>query len=85
MEKMMTHRWKSLLARLLIGASLLCCLGWLSACQTTQYYQRRKIADRCMQFDSNGRLVYIRNKIEAAREGGLGGFGSASAGGCGCQ
>lgn len=73
------------IARLLVALGLLGCIGWLSGCQTTRYYQRRHVADRCMQFDSNGRLVYIRNKIEAAREGGLGGFGSASAGGCGCQ
>ena len=26
-----------------------------------------------------------RGKLEAAREGGLGGFGSGTAGGCGCQ
>ena len=68
------------------GFLLLVALGSAAAgCQTTQYYQRQRLADSCMQFDANGRLAYIRNKIEAAREGSLGGFGSASAGGCGCQ
>lgn len=38
-----------------------------------------------MQFDEDGGLHYIQMKIDAAREGSLGGFGSAEAGGCGCQ
>jgi hypothetical protein len=38
-----------------------------------------------MQFDEDGGLRYIQMKIDAAREGSLGGFGSAEAGGCGCQ
>ncbi|MCA9523197.1 MAG: DUF4266 domain-containing protein [Myxococcales bacterium] len=58
---------------------------WLSSCQTTHFYERRRLADGCMQFDANGRLAYIRSKIEAAREGSLGGFGAGTAGGCGCQ
>jgi hypothetical protein len=69
----------------LFGLMLVVSLIGLSGCQTTRYYERRKVADRCMQVGVDGQLVYIRNKIEAAREGSLGGFGSASAGGCGCQ
>lgn len=38
-----------------------------------------------MQFDPDGTIVYLRNKLEAAREGGLGGFGASAVGGCGCQ
>jgi hypothetical protein len=57
----------------------------LSACQTTRYFERSRLADRAMGFDGSAGLVYIRNKIEAAREGGFGGFGASAAGGCGCQ
>ncbi|MGF1510725.1 MAG: DUF4266 domain-containing protein [Myxococcota bacterium] len=57
----------------------------LSACSTTRYYEREKLSHRCMQFDGDGRLIFIRNKVEAAREGAFGGFGGAAAGSCGCQ
>ena len=66
----------SLLVGLLLGSS---------ACTTTRFYQREKLSDQAMRFDANTRLVYIRNKTEAAREGAFGGFGGAAAGGCGCQ
>jgi hypothetical protein len=54
-------------------------------CASTEFYQREKLNDRAMQFDQDGGLNYLRQKIEAAREGSLGGFGAAEAGGCGCQ
>lgn len=62
-------------------------IGMLTAvgCSTTQFYEREKLNDRAAQFDQDGGLNYLRQKIEAAREGSLGGFGSAEAGGCGCQ
>lgn len=68
-------------------------LGWLlvvavltgAGCSTTQFFEREKLNDRAAQFDQDGGLNYLRQKIEAAREGSLGGFGSAEAGGCGCQ
>jgi len=58
------------------------CLG---ACATTRYYDRQALADRAMAFDADRQVAYLRDKIEAAREGGLGGFGGATAGGCGCE
>jgi hypothetical protein len=69
-------RW--LLWGLLVGAGV-------SACSTTKYYERERLSHRCMEFDADGRLVFIRNKVEAAREGAFGGFGGAAAGSCGCQ
>lgn len=56
-----------------------------SGCATTQFYEREKLNDRSMQFEQDGGMSFLRQKIEAAREGSLGGFGSAEAGGCGCQ
>ena len=61
------------------------CLLFTQGCASTEFYQREKLNDRAMQFDQDGGLNYLRQKIEAAREGSLGGFGSAEAGGCGCQ
>jgi len=57
----------------------------LAGCASTAYYERERLSHRCMQLDSDGRVVYIRNKVEAAREGAFGGFGGAAAGSCGCQ
>lgn len=57
----------------------------LAGCAATRYYERERLANRCMQIDADGRVVYIRNKMEAAREGAFGGFGGAAAGSCGCQ
>ena len=66
---------------LVIAFGLLATVG----CSTTQFFEREKLNDRAAQFDQDGGLNYLRQKIEAAREGSLGGFGSAEAGGCGCQ
>ncbi len=59
--------------------------GSAASCATTRFHQREKISDRCMKLDQEGELVYLRNKTEAAREGAFGGYGTAAAGGCGCQ
>jgi hypothetical protein len=56
-----------------------------AGCQTTRFYERQKLADRCMQLDHDAPTAYIRTKAEAAREGALGGFGRSPAGGCGCE
>jgi hypothetical protein len=54
-------------------------------CTTTRYHEREKIADRSAAFDQDRQVLYLRDKIEAAREGSFGGFGGAAAGGCGCE
>ena len=72
--------------RLAHAALAVLALGALAGgCQTTQYYERERLSRRAMQVDADGRLVYIRNKMEAAREGAFGGFGGAAVGSCGCQ
>lgn len=57
----------------------------LGGCPATAFYEREKLADRAMRFDADDNTTYIRHKAEAAREGGMGGFGGSMAGGCGCQ
>ena len=54
-------------------------------CATTRYHERESLADWCMKYDATNSMVYLRNKVEAAREGAFGGFGGSAAGGCGCQ
>jgi hypothetical protein len=68
------------LARAALLASAL-----LLGCQTTEFHERELLGDRSMQPDADSGLHYMRGKLEAAREGALGGFGSNTAGGCGCQ
>ena len=74
-----------LVERAFLSAVLTIAMFTSSGCATTEFYEREKLNDRSMQFDQDGGLNYLRSKIEAAREGSLGGFGSAEAGGCGCQ
>jgi hypothetical protein len=78
MAKRSVHRVGFLL---LVGIAVLFGQG----CSTTRFHQREALTDRSMQFDEDSGLTYIRLKIDAAREGSLGGFGAAEAGGCGCQ
>ncbi|MGE0431657.1 MAG: DUF4266 domain-containing protein [Planctomycetota bacterium] len=56
-----------------------------SGCTAPAFHERAKLVRRAMTLDADESLTYIRNKAEAAREGAFGGFGGASAGGCGCQ
>jgi outer membrane lipoprotein SlyB len=71
-------------ARLAVLAALLAAAS-LGGCATTRYFERAKLRDAAMICDADASLVYVRNKIEAAREGSFGGFGGAAAGSCGCQ
>jgi hypothetical protein len=78
--KLLDCAWRALAPTVIAWAVLLA-----PGCAATQFYEREKLNDRAMQFDQDGGVNYVRSKIEAAREGSLGGFGSAEAGGCGCQ
>jgi len=67
----------------LVAAALLC--AFACGCATTRVVDREKIASDVMQFDGDRTVTFLRGKVEAAREGSLGGYGGAAAGGCGCQ
>lgn len=74
-----------LVVSLLTALGVFGAAGALAGCQTTRYYERQRLTDRCMRFDADPATTYIRTKAEAAREGALGGFGMSAAGGCGCE
>jgi len=57
----------------------------LSGCATTGPVDRDRLLDPAMAFEDDEALTYLRHKVEAAREGALGGYGTSAAGGCGCQ
>jgi hypothetical protein len=65
--------------------ALLACAAGLAACAATRDVDRARLAEDAMRLDSAGGSDYLRLKMEAAREGALGGYGDAVAGGCGCQ
>ena len=75
------NRWMRTVGALFLGMFLLGGAG----CARTEFYERERLMQPCMQFDDDASFVYIRNKTEAAREGGFGGYGAAVAGGCACQ
>jgi hypothetical protein len=56
----------------------------VSGCATVQPWQRGRLADPAMVFDSDGSLVSYMTHWQEAREGAAGGFGVQS-GGCGCK
>jgi hypothetical protein len=56
----------------------------VAGCATVQPWQRGRLADPAMVFDSNGSLVSFMTHWQEAREGAAGGFGVQS-GGCGCK
>lgn len=79
------RRRRKVVGRLILPLLLICALLLAQGCAATRFHEREKLNDRAMQFDSHGGLTYVRTKIDAAREGAIGGYGSAVAGGCGCQ
>jgi hypothetical protein len=56
----------------------------LAGCATVRPWQRGRLADPCMTFDSDPGRVAYQIHWEEAREGAAGGFGVQS-GGCGCK
>ena len=56
-----------------------------TGCATTRFYEREALADPAMTPDHDAQMAWIRAKMHAAREGGLGSFGEGAAGSCGCQ
>jgi len=55
-----------------------------SGCATVEPWQRARLANPCMVFDSNGAQLTFDTHWQTAREGAAGGFG-IQGGGCGCK
>ncbi len=74
---------QSTVARLLTLCFALPCI--FSGCAATDGASRDRLAAEAMALDPHDGVEHLRLKMEAAREASLGGYGEASAGGCGCQ
>jgi Domain of unknown function (DUF4266) len=59
-------------------------IGSAAGCATVQPWQRGRLAERCMQFDSDAARVGYMTHWQESREGSAGGFG-VQGGGCGCK
>ena len=55
-----------------------------AGCATVEPWQRGRLANPCMVFDSNGQQVAFDTHWQTSREGAAGGFG-VQGGGCGCK
>lgn len=72
-------------ARTIAAAAALAGLGLgLAGCATVEPWQRARLANPCMVFDSNGAQLTFDTHWLTAREGAAGGFG-LQGGGCGCK
>lgn len=71
-------------ARVLIAIVLAAAALAGGACATVQPWQRGRLADPCMIFDSDASQVAYMTHWQEAREASSGGYGVQS-GGCGCK
>ncbi len=62
----------------------ICIMGLLASCQTVQPYQRVYLNDFEMRPGSNSAKGF-EQYVFGIREGGSGGVGSKTSGGCGCN
>lgn len=53
-------------------------------CRNVDFYEREAFADRLMEFEPDPIETHFFQKSYYSREGGVGGFGTAAGGGCGC-
>lgn len=65
-------------------AALVLATGLSGACATVQPWQRGRLADACMTFESNAALSAYASHWQESREGSSGGAG-VQGGGCGCK
>lgn len=72
-------------ARLVVPCAGMAALAMvLGGCATVEPWQRSRLANPCMVFDSNGAQLTFDTHWLTAREGAAGGFG-IQGGGCGCK
>lgn len=67
-----------------ILASLLILLPALSGCSTVEYYEKERLSDPAMVFETDPTEVHFFQKCYYSREGSAGGIGDTAGGGCGC-
>jgi len=65
-------------------AALATALIALSGCSTVEYYEKERLSDPTMVFETDPTEVHFHQKCFYSREGSAGGIGDTAGGGCGC-
>ena len=65
-------------------APLVLLLLAISGCSTVEYYEKERLSDPAMVFESDPSEVHFFQKCYYSREGSAGGIGDTAGGGCGC-
>jgi len=60
-------------------------LAALAACAEVPFNEKERLNDRIMAFDEDAAGAEMRQNMITPREGALGGFSGAGAGGCSCR
>jgi len=55
-----------------------------TGCERVAFYQKARLVDPIMVFDSSPTETHFFQKIYYSREGSVGGIGTGAGGGCGC-
>jgi len=56
----------------------------LPGCATTDFTERRRLADPIMALEDPAAETHLQQKTSYSREGSVGGIGGSAGGGCGC-
>ncbi len=78
------NRMPRLTRHLLAAAALLALAALATGCSAVAAYQRERLTDRIMSFQTDAKEAARRTKALEAREGSTGGNGGAG-GGCACN
>lgn len=70
---------RAILLAVVVGAAALA-----AGCATVQPWERGRLANPCMVFDSDSQLAAYQDHWMTSREAAAGGFG-VQGGGCGCK
>ena len=55
-----------------------------AGCQTVEYYEKQRLIDPAMVFETDPTEVHFQQKVFYSMEGSAGGIGESAGGGCGC-
>ena len=73
-------KWRACALAVLVLALLLA-----AGCGKVRFNQKQRLGDEAMQFDFDAPMSELTGHIYTPREGAIGGFSAAGAGGCGCN
>ena len=73
-----------IMKRILIPFLLLAIAYILPGCKPVEFYQKARLVNPIMTFDTDPTEIHFTQKSYYSREGSVGGVGTTAGGGCGC-